>query len=68
MGLRLIRNEQSIEAATPTEKECAIFDFPAPVPCLLIKRRTYDEEGRMIDYVEGLFRGDTYAYRLRMKV
>ena len=68
IGLRLTHCEQSIEAATPSEEESAIFDFAEPVPCLLIKRRTYDDEGRMIEYVEGLFRGDTYAYRLRLKV
>lgn len=67
-GMRLTHCEQWIEAAMPTPQECAIFGFAAPHPCLLIKRKSYDKAGRMIEYVEGLFRGDSYAYRLRLAV
>ena len=66
LGSPLISCEQSIEATMPTSEECAIFGFAVPLPCLLIKRRSYDAAGRMIEYVEGLFRGDSYAYRLRL--
>ena len=67
-GVRLDHCEQSIEAATPTPEECSIFGYEAPVPCLLIKRRSFDVEGRMIEYVEGLFRGDSYVYRLKLRI
>ena len=67
-GARLATCEQWIEAATPTPQECEIFGFTRPVPCLLIKRKSYDAAGRMIEYVEGLFRGDSYAYRLKLTV
>ncbi|WP_315831178.1 GntR family transcriptional regulator [Bradyrhizobium prioriisuperbiae] len=60
--------EQTIEATSPDMAECAIFGFTEPLPSLLIKRRTYDQTNRMLEYVEGLFRGDSYAYRLKMKV
>ena len=53
-------------AAAPTSEECAIFGFDAPVPCLLIKRRSYGADGDMLEYVEGLFRGDTYTYKLTL--
>lgn len=65
-GVPLTRCDQTIEAAAPTPQECAIFGFPEPVPCLLIKRRSYAGDDRMIEYVEGLFRGDTYTYRLNL--
>ncbi|WP_271200053.1 GntR family transcriptional regulator [Methylopila turkensis] len=65
-GLTLTRCEQTIEAAAPDERESAIFGFEEPLPCLLIRRRSYDGGGRMIEYVEGLFRGDAYAYRLTL--
>jgi GntR family transcriptional regulator len=68
LGVSLTHCEQSIEATTPTPEECAIFDFDLPVPCLLIKRRTFDEQGRLIEYVEGLFRGDQYSYRMRLNI
>jgi GntR family transcriptional regulator len=58
--------DQTIEAAQPTPDECAIFGLAGPVPCLLIKRRTYTPPHTMIEYVEGLFRGDLYTYQLRL--
>ncbi|KQP02722.1 GntR family transcriptional regulator [Methylobacterium sp. Leaf93] len=66
-GAPLVDCEQTIEAASPEPQECAIFGFSEPLPCLLIKRRSYGADGRMIEYVEGLFRGDAYAYRLRLR-
>lgn len=66
-GLHLAYCEQSIEAVLSSEEEAAVFGFETPTPCLLIKRRTYAHTGRMVEYVEGLFRGDRYAYRLQLK-
>ena len=67
-GLPLVHCSQTIEAASPTEEECAVFGFTAPVPCLLIKRHSYARDDVMVEYVEGLFRGDTYTYRLKLRV
>jgi GntR family transcriptional regulator len=67
-GTPLSHAEQAIEAASPTPVECKIFGFKEPIPCLLLKRRSYGRDGQMLEYVEGLFRGDLYAYRLRMRV
>ncbi len=67
LGAPLVFCEQIIEAAAPTEEECAVFGFPQPVPCLLIKRRSYGQDGEMIEYVEGLFRGDAYSYKLSLR-
>lgn len=67
-GAALVSCEQTIEAATPDAEECRVFGFEQPVPCLLIKRRSSTRDGRMVEYVEGLFRGDAYAYRLTLAV
>ena len=67
-GAPLAHAEQAIEAASPTAEECKIFGFTEPIPCLLLKRRSYGRDGRMLEYVEGLFRGDLYTYRVRMRV
>ncbi len=45
-----------------------IFGFESPVPCLLIKRHSYNRRDVMVEYVEGLFRGDAYTYRLRLDI
>ncbi|MPZ56772.1 MAG: UTRA domain-containing protein [Rhizobiales bacterium] len=67
-GTPLAYCEQAIEAASPNREECKIFGFTEPAPCLLIKRRSFARDGRMLEYVEGLFRGDLYTYRLMLKV
>lgn len=65
-GGRLVRCEQTVEATMPTTEECEIFAFETPLPCLLIKRHSYNQNSVMIEYVEGLFRGDVYRYRLNL--
>ncbi|WP_040577711.1 GntR family transcriptional regulator [Methylopila sp. M107] len=67
-GAPLQSCEQTIEAAEPDAEECEIFGFDAPIPCLLIKRRSFAANARMVEYVEGLFRGDAYAYRLTLSI
>jgi GntR family transcriptional regulator len=42
-GQPLTYCDQTIEAVTPDEPECEIFGFTEPIPCLLIKRRSYLE-------------------------
>lgn len=66
-GASLVFCEQTIEAAAPTQEEAAVFGFEQPVPCLLIKRRSYGHDGGMVEYVEGLFRGDAYTYKLSLR-
>ena len=65
-GIHMGEAEQSIEAIMSTPAEMEAFGFDTPMPCLLIKRRSQDVEGRMVEYVEGTFRGDAYAYRVRL--
>jgi GntR family transcriptional regulator len=65
-GKPLIYCDQTVEAATPDPAECEIFGFTHPIPCLLIKRSSYTHGNVMMEYVEGLFRGDAYSYRLRL--
>ena len=68
LGVPLVRCEQTIEAAEPSEEECRIFGFAKPHPCLLIKRRSFGADGDMLEYVEGLFRGDAYTYKLSLRI
>lgn len=67
LGVPLSWCDQTIEATYPNEDECAIFGFHAPLPCLLVKRRSHRADGMMVEYVEGLFRGDTYTYKVRLE-
>lgn len=59
--------EQTVEAVLSNEVENQAFGFSFAQPCLLIKRRSYSHDGILLEYVEGTFRGDAYAYRVKMK-
>ena len=65
-GIQMAGAEQSIEAIFSTPLEMEAFGFREPMPCLLIKRKSLDTAGRLIEYVEGTFRGDAYAYRVHL--
>ena len=65
-GIDLSHGEQTVEAVLSSPDECAAFGFSEPQPCLLMKRKTYARSGQIVEYVEGTFRGDAYAYRLEL--
>jgi GntR family transcriptional regulator len=67
-GIVLTRGEQTIEAVMSSAAEAEVFEFPEPGPCLLMKRRTFSTTGQLIEYVEGTFRGDAYAYRVTLNL
>ena len=66
-GIELERADQSVEAVMSDAEETCVFGFERPGPCLLLKRHTYAHTGQLVEYVEGTFRGDAYAYRHAMK-
>lgn len=60
--------EQSIEAILSTKEESQVFGFAEHSPCLLLKRKSYSAHDQLVEYVEGTFRGDAYAYRIKLGV
>lgn len=67
-GIALSHGEQTIEAAMSSVEEMAAFGYTETMPCLLMKRRTFSRAGQIVEYVEGTFRGEAYAYRLTLKL
>lgn len=67
-GITLSRAEQSIEAVMSNKEESMAFGFQKSGPCLLLKRKTYSIHNNMVEYVEGTFRGDAYAYRINLQL
>jgi GntR family transcriptional regulator len=67
-NIHLTSAEQSIEAIMSSAEETHVFNFEQPGPCLLFKRKTYGTSGQIIEYVEGTFRGDAYAYNINLDV
>jgi len=64
--LPLVYCDQTIQTSYPNTAESSIFGFSEPKPCLLLKRKSYLRDHNMVEYVEGLFRGDSFTYKMRL--
>lgn len=72
-GLQLTGAQQTVEAVLSTEEEAREFGLSDVLPCLLFKRRTRaltqgGGQDALVEYVEGLFRGDVYVYQMPLSV
>ncbi len=65
-NINLTWAEQTIEAVMSSTEEAKVFGYGKAEPCLLLKRRTYSAANQIIEYVEGTFRGEAYAYKLKL--
>ena len=59
--------EQSVEAVFSSAAENEAFGWHESQPCLLLKRHSYSSSQMMFEYVEGVFRGDAYIYKTKLK-
>jgi GntR family transcriptional regulator len=66
--IKLSWAEQSIEAVMSSDEESKVFGFEQSSPCLLLTRKSYTQQNQLMEYVEGTFRGDAYAYRVKLEV
>lgn len=66
--IKLSTAEQSMEAMLSSDVETEAFGFAQNSPCLFLKRSVYSNENKLIEYVEGAFRGDAYVYRVKLDV
>ena len=66
--IKLSWAEQTMEAMLSSEIETKAFGFEQSSPCLLMKRRTYSGDNKLIEYVESTFKGDAYVYRVKLDI
>jgi GntR family transcriptional regulator len=57
---------QSIEPTVTNESEAALLSVPVLAPALLFERLTTDAEGRQVEYVHSIYRGDRYRIVSRL--
>jgi GntR family transcriptional regulator len=61
-GVRFGSALERVETALPSPREAALLGTTTAMPALLLKRRTLDTEGRPIELVRALYRGDRVAF------
>ncbi len=67
MNLPLRESNRTIGSVPANEKEAAALDVEVGFPLLLICRTTIGAEGRPVEYLRGVYRGDRLEYHLRLE-
>jgi len=65
-GVRLKEAEQTIEVRMTTDEETQLLELDAPCPTLVIRRLAYSVNHEVVEYVEGVYRGDCYRYNCKL--
>jgi GntR family transcriptional regulator len=61
-GIRLQRACQSLEPTVARRHEAELLDIPVGTPLMLIRRTSYDDQQRIIEYAKDLYRGDCFRF------
>lgn len=59
-GIVLARGLQEIEPTVTDERESELLQVPLHAPAFLFERTSWDGEGRTVEYVRSVYRGDRY--------
>ncbi|MGA5373626.1 GntR family transcriptional regulator [Streptomyces griseoincarnatus] len=65
-GVRVVEAVQSVEPTVVTRAEAELLDVPELSPALLFERLTTDTEGRPVECVRSVYRGDRYRIVSRL--
>lgn len=66
-GIHLADAEETIETALATPREAALLDTDVGLPMLLLSRHSLCGEGRPIEWVKSIYRGDRYKFVARLQ-
>jgi GntR family transcriptional regulator len=67
-GITLHSAQQAVGARTGTEEECALLAEPAGAALLTVRRTTYDDRGRPVEYGAHVYRASRYTLEFRLLV
>jgi GntR family transcriptional regulator len=67
LNLQLHHAKQTIEATLGSRKMIALLDLPVPAAVMQMKRQTFDDQGRVIEYSSVIYRGDRYNVNLPVR-
>jgi GntR family transcriptional regulator len=59
-GIRIAQGIQAIEPTVTNEEESAALGVPLHSPAFLFERTSRDDEGRIVEFVQSVYRGDRY--------
>ncbi|WP_410557503.1 GntR family transcriptional regulator [Actinomadura fulvescens] len=66
-GVVVAAGRETIEPTVTTTEEAEVLGVPVHVPAFLFERVAHTEEGRPVEYVRSLYRGDRYRLELDLR-
>ncbi|TDC95260.1 GntR family transcriptional regulator [Actinomadura sp. 7K507] len=66
-GIVIASGTETIEPTVTTAEEAAELDVPVHTPAFLFERITRDQDGRPLEYVRSVYRGDRYRLELDLR-
>lgn len=66
-GIHLADAEETIETALATPREAALLDTDVGLPMLLLSRHSRCSDGRPIEWVKSIYRGDRYKFVAKLE-
>ncbi|MGW1891210.1 GntR family transcriptional regulator [Streptomyces sp. NPDC002004] len=66
-GVRLAEAEETIETSLATPREAGLLGTDVGLPMLMLSRHSLDGEGRPVEWVRSVYRGDRYKFVARLK-
>jgi GntR family transcriptional regulator len=61
-GVTLAHATETIEAVLASPAEASLLETGSGLPLLLLTRTSWDQQGRPVEYVRSLYRGDRYRF------
>jgi GntR family transcriptional regulator len=66
-GVEVAHAEETIETALASPAEADLLGADAGLPVLLLSRHSFDSEGRPVEWVRSVYRGDRYKFVATLK-
>ena len=66
-GISLRSAKQTIEASEALDEERSLLELPSHVPVLRLHRLTFGGEGRAVEFVRAVYRGDRYQLHVELR-
>ncbi|WP_374207753.1 GntR family transcriptional regulator [Streptomyces sp. XM4193] len=64
---QLAEAEETIETSLATPREAGLLGTDVGLPMLLLSRHSFDKDGRPVEWVRSVYRGDRYKFVARLR-
>ena len=61
-GVEMAYAEETIETALASPAEAELLGADVGLPMLLLSRHSFDDEGKPVEWVRSVYRGDRYKF------